>query len=33
VAVVRWHGWAEADLEALADRFGLAAALTPAPGN
>jgi transposase-like protein len=33
VAAVRWHGQAEADLEALAGRFGLAAALTPAPGN
>jgi transposase-like protein len=33
VAAVRWHGRAEADLEALAGRFGLAAALTPAPGN
>ncbi len=33
VAAVRWHGWAEADLEALAGRFGLAAALTPAPGS
>jgi transposase-like protein len=29
VAAVRWHGRAEADLEALAGRFGLAAALTP----
>jgi transposase-like protein len=26
VAAVRWHGWAEADLEALAGRFGLVAA-------
>ena len=33
VAAVRWHGRAEADLEALAGRFGLAAALTPATGN
>ena len=33
VAAVRWHGRAEADLEALAGRLGLAAALTPAPGN
>jgi hypothetical protein len=33
VAAVRWHGRAEADLEALAGRFGLATALTPAPGS
>lgn len=33
VAAIRWHGRAEADLEALAGRFGLAAALTPAPGS
>jgi Domain of unknown function (DUF6431) len=32
-AAVRWHGRAEADLEALAGRFGLAIALTPAPGS
>jgi hypothetical protein len=33
VAAVRWHGREEAGLEALAGQFGLAAALTPAPGN
>lgn len=33
VAAVRWHGRAEADLEALAGWFGLAAALAPAPGS
>jgi len=33
LAAVRWHGRAEADLEALIGRFGLAAALAPAPGS
>ena len=32
-AAVRWHGRAEADLETLTGRFGLAAALAPAPGS
>ena len=31
VAAVRWHGRAEADLEALAGWFGLAAASRPCP--
>lgn len=33
VAAIRWHGRAEADLDALIGRFGLAAALAPAPGS
>jgi hypothetical protein len=33
LAAVRWHGRANADLEALIGRFGLAAALAPAPGS
>jgi hypothetical protein len=32
-AAVRWHGYAEQDLDALIGRFGLAAALAPAPGS
>ena len=32
-AAIRWHGRAEADLDALIGRFGLAAALAPAPGS
>lgn len=32
-AAVRWHGYAERDLDALLGRFGLAAALAPAPGS
>ena len=33
LAAIRWHGRAEADLDALIGRFGLAAALAPAPGS
>ncbi len=33
VAAIRWHGQAGTSLAALAGRFGLAAALTPAPGS
>jgi hypothetical protein len=33
VAAIRWHGRAGADLDALIGRFGLAAALAPAPGG
>ncbi len=33
IAAIRWHGRAEADLEALTGRFDLAAALAPAPGG
>ena len=33
LAAIRWHGRLEADLDALIGRFGLAAALTPAPGS
>jgi hypothetical protein len=33
VAAVRWHGRTEADLEALAGRFGLTTALTTAPSS
>jgi hypothetical protein len=33
VAAVRWHGQAEAELEPLIGRFGLAAALAPATGS
>jgi hypothetical protein len=33
VAAIRWHGRAEADLEALTGRFGLATFLAPAPGS
>jgi len=33
VAAVRGHGRAEAHMDALIGRFGLAAALAPAPGN
>jgi transposase-like protein len=32
-AAIRWHGRADSDLDALIGRFGLAAALTPAPGS
>jgi len=32
-AAIRWHGYAEKDLDALTGRFGLAAALAPAPGS
>jgi hypothetical protein len=33
LAAITWHGRAEADLDALVGRFGLAAALAPAPGS
>jgi hypothetical protein len=33
MAAVAWHGYAERDMDALAGRFGLAAALAPAPGS
>ena len=33
LAAIRWHGRAEADLDALIGRFGLAAAIAPAPGS
>lgn len=33
LAVMLWHGRAESDLGALIGRFGLAAALAPAPGS
>jgi len=32
-AAIRWHGRADADLDVLLGRFGLAAALAPAPGG
>ena len=32
-AAIRWHGYSEADRDALIGRFGLAAALAPAPGS
>jgi len=32
-AAIRWHGRPEAGLDALIGRFGLAAALAPAPGS
>jgi Domain of unknown function (DUF6431) len=32
-AAIRWHGHPEASLDALLGRFGLAAALAPAPGS
>ena len=32
-AAIRWHGYADQDLGALTGRFGLAAALAPAPGS
>jgi len=32
-AAIRWHGRREAGLAALIGRFGLAAALAPAPGS
>ena len=33
LAAITWHGRAEADMDALIGRFGLAAALAPAPGS
>jgi hypothetical protein len=33
LAAIAWHGYADADLDALLGRFGLAAALAPAPGS
>jgi hypothetical protein len=33
VAAIKWHGRAEADLDALIGRFGLAAAIAPASGS
>jgi hypothetical protein len=33
LAAIRWHGRAEAELDALIGRFGLAAALAPSPGS
>lgn len=33
MAAIAWHGYAERDMDALAGRFGLAAALAPAPGS
>ena len=33
LAAIRWHGRAESDMDALIGRFGLAAALAPAPGS
>jgi hypothetical protein len=33
LAAVAWHGYPAAALDALLDRFGLAAALAPAPGS
>lgn len=33
IAAVRWHGRSAAELDALIGRFGLAAALAPAPGS
>jgi hypothetical protein len=32
-AAIAWHGRAERDMDALTGRFGLAAALAPAPGS
>jgi hypothetical protein len=32
-AAIRWHGRRAGDFEALLGRFGLAAALAPAPGS
>ena len=32
-AAIRWHGRPQAGLDALIGRFGLAAALAPAPGS
>jgi len=33
LAAIRWHGRSAAELDALIGRFGLAAALAPAPGS
>lgn len=33
IAAIEWHGHSERDFGALAGRFGLAAALAPAPGS
>ena len=33
IAAIRWHGRSAAELDALIGRFGLAAALAPAPGS
>jgi transposase-like protein len=33
MAAIAWHGYAERDMDALAGRFGLAAALAPTPGS
>jgi hypothetical protein len=33
LAAISWHGSAGADMDALLGRFGIAAALTPAPGG
>jgi len=32
-AAIRWHGYADEDLDALIGRFGLVATLAPAPGS
>ena len=33
LAAITWHGYADADMDALLGRFGIAAAITPAPGG
>jgi len=33
LAAIAWHGYADADMDALLGRFGIAAALTPTPGG